>query len=221
MEPRLDILPNSQRNLWPQLGLIPKKFVLYCGTAIAPYFGHRESIDFDFFSSEPFDGNEILDLLLFKNSNLVSRTPGSITLIVDNPTPVKFQFFGGLPLSRVKKPVLLDPPGILLASPYDLFATKLKVIQDRAEKKDYLDIVEFLKQGYDFAQALAAAIAVYRNKFNPQITLRAAVSFVDGDLSSFVRNDRQILENVVADFWSSKLESPATVADSTNLSSEK
>jgi len=79
MEPRLDILPNSQRNLWPQLGLIPKKFVLYCGTAIAPYFGHRESIDFDFFSSEPFDGNEILDLLLFKNSNLVSRTPGSIT----------------------------------------------------------------------------------------------------------------------------------------------
>ena len=44
--------------------------------------------------------------------------------------------------------------------PYDLFATKLKVIQDRAEKKDYLDIVEFLKHGYDFARGLAAAVSV-------------------------------------------------------------
>lgn len=51
MEPRLEILPESQRNLWPQLGLIPEKFVLYGGTAIALRFGHRESIDFAFFSS--------------------------------------------------------------------------------------------------------------------------------------------------------------------------
>ena len=45
MEPRLEILPESQRNLWPQLGLIPEKFVLYGGTAIELRFGHRESID--------------------------------------------------------------------------------------------------------------------------------------------------------------------------------
>ena len=217
MEPRLKTLPESQRNLWPQLGLIPEKFVLYGGTAIALRFGHRESIDFDFFSSEPFNGDEILNLSLFKSSNLVSRTPGSITLIVDSPAPVKFQLFGGLPLSRVNKPALLNPPGILLASPYDLFATKLKVIQDRAEKKDYLDIIEFLKQGYDFAHGLAAAVAVYRNKFNPQITLRAAVSFIDGDLPSLIRDDRQIMEKAVADFWSSKSELPETTAESSNL----
>ena len=131
MEPRLEILPESQRNLWPKLGQIPDTFVLYGGTAIALRFGHRESIDFDFFSSEPFNGDEILRLPLFKSSNLISRTPGSITLTVDSPDPVKFQFFGDLPLSQVKEPALLDPPGILLASPYDLFATKLKVIQDR------------------------------------------------------------------------------------------
>lgn len=218
MEPRLEILPESQRNLWPQLGLIPKKFVLYGGTAIALRFGHRESIGFDFFSSEPFNGNEILNLSLFKNSDLIARTTGSITLIVDSSAPVKFQFFGGLPLSRVKKPVLLNPPGILLASSYDLFATKLKVIQDRAEKKDYLDIIEFLKQGYDLAHGLAAAVAVYRNKFNPQITLRAAVSFIDGNLPSLIRDDRQIMEKAVADFWSSKSELPETTAESSNLS---
>ena len=217
MEPRLDILPTSQRNLWPRLGVIPDKFVLYGGTAIALRFGHRESIDFDFFSSESFNGDEILKLSLFKTSDLVSRTPGSITLIVDSPAPVKFQFFGALPLSRVKKPTLLHPPGIQLASPYDLFATKLKVIQDRAEKKDYLDIIEFLNQGYDFGTALTAATAVYRNKFNPQITLRAAVSFIDGDLPSLTRNNRQIMEKAVADFWSSKTELPESTAESSNL----
>jgi hypothetical protein len=217
MEPKLEILPESQRNLWSQLGQIPKIFVLYGGTAIALRFGHRESIDFDFFSSEPFSGDEILSLPLFKTGNLVSRTPGSITLTVDCPDPVKFQFFGGLPLSRVNKPTLLDPPGVLLASPYDLFATKLKVIQDRAEKKDYLDIIEFLNQGYDFSHGLAAAVAVYRNKFKPQITLRAAVSFVDGDLTSLTGYDRQVMEKAVADFWLSKLEAPVTMAESSSL----
>jgi len=221
MEPKLEILPESQRRLWPQLGQIPKIFVLYGGTAIALHFGHRESIDFDFFSSEPFNGDEILGLPLFKTCDLVSRTPGSITLTVDCPDPVKFQFFGGLPLSRVNKPTLLGPPGILIASPYDLFATKLKVIQDRAEKKDYLDIIEFIKQGYDFSHGLAAAVAVYRNKFKPQITLRAAVSFVDGDLMSLAGYDRQIMEKAVADFWLSKLEIPVIMAESPSLTTIK
>ncbi len=221
MEPKLEILPESQRSIWSQLGQIPKQFVLYGGTAIALYFGHRESIDFDFFSSESFNGDEILSLPLFNNSNLVSRTPGSITLTVDSPATVKFQFFGELPLCRVNKPSLLDPPGILLASPYDLFATKLKVIQDRAEKKDYLDIIEFLNQGYDFARGLAAAVAVYKSKFKPQITLRAAVSFVDGDLASLTGYDRKVMEEAVADFWISKLEPPEIQAESSSLTTIK
>jgi len=65
MEPLLAILPESQRNLWPHLGRIPDRFVLYGGTAIALRFGHRQSIDFDFFSTQQFNGNEILELPLF------------------------------------------------------------------------------------------------------------------------------------------------------------
>ncbi len=217
MEPRLEILPESQRNLWPLLGQIPGNFVLYGGTAIALRFGHRVSVDFDFFSSEPFNGDEILGLSLFRDFVLLARTPDSITLTVDRPAPVKFQFFGGLPLSRVGKPSLLHSPGILLASPYDLFATKLKVIQDRAEKKDYLDIIEFLKQGYMFADGLATGVAVYRNTFNSSITLRAAVSFIDGDLPSLDKGSRYILEKTVADFWSLKVDTPEVKAASSSL----
>lgn len=50
MQPRLDILPAQQRSLWPELAAVPRRFILYGGTAIALQLGHRVSIDFDFFA---------------------------------------------------------------------------------------------------------------------------------------------------------------------------
>lgn len=214
MEPRLDILPESQRNLWSLLGDIPSTFVLYGGTAIALKFGHRISVDFDFFSSVPYDGDTIMAIPLFNKSELLNRTPGSITLIVHAPEPVKFQFFWDLPLSRAGTPDLLEPPGILVASPCDLLATKLKVLQDRAEKKDYLDIAQFLLHGYDLADGLSAATVVYRNRFNPAVSLRAAVSFADGDLPNLPKSCCRVLEQAVAKFWQSNRELPERAAES-------
>lgn len=217
MEPRLEILPESQRNLWPLLHVIPPTFVLYGGTGIALRFGHRISVDFDFFSSAPCDGDTLLALPLFKECELLNRTPGSITLLVNAPEPVRFQFFWDLPLSRAGTPVQLDPPGILLASPLDLMATKLKVLQDRAEKKDYLDLAQFLLHGYDLAHGLAAAVVVYRNRFNPAISLRAAVSFTDGDLPALPKSCCRVLEQAVATFWKSNQELPQMTAASPRL----
>ena len=54
-EPRLDILPESQLRLWPELDAVPSDFVLYGGTGLALQIGHRFSEDFDFFSSTGFD----------------------------------------------------------------------------------------------------------------------------------------------------------------------
>ena len=52
----MDILPPSQRQLWPQLqGSVGLGFTLYGGTAIALRLGHRTSVDFDFFSPRPLD----------------------------------------------------------------------------------------------------------------------------------------------------------------------
>src|SRR5438067_11898975 len=53
--PRLEILPPSQRRIWPELCAIPKDFVLYAGTALALHLGHRESADFDFFGGGNFE----------------------------------------------------------------------------------------------------------------------------------------------------------------------
>ncbi|WP_454632828.1 nucleotidyl transferase AbiEii/AbiGii toxin family protein [Bradyrhizobium cenepequi] len=54
LEPKLDILPAAQKEIWSSLSPAPSLgFVLYGGTAIALHLGHRESLDFDFFRSEP------------------------------------------------------------------------------------------------------------------------------------------------------------------------
>ncbi len=60
--PRLDILPAPQRRLWTELHEVPRNFVLYGGTAIALRLGHRQSIDFDFFSFGELDSLALLDL---------------------------------------------------------------------------------------------------------------------------------------------------------------
>jgi hypothetical protein len=59
--PRLDILSPAQRLLLPALAAVTDEaFVLYGGTAIALYLGHRESVDFDFFSDRTFQPEELL-----------------------------------------------------------------------------------------------------------------------------------------------------------------
>ena len=55
IQPKIDILPAPQKSLWPQLKGVPKEFVLYRGTAVALRYGHRESIDFDFFTTANID----------------------------------------------------------------------------------------------------------------------------------------------------------------------
>jgi hypothetical protein len=52
-DPRIDILPPAQQEIWSQLAPAPKlSFVLYGETAVALHLGHRISIDFDFFKAD-------------------------------------------------------------------------------------------------------------------------------------------------------------------------
>lgn len=49
LSPRLEVLPQAQRLLWPDLQpAAALGFALYGGTAIALRLGHRTSVDFDF-----------------------------------------------------------------------------------------------------------------------------------------------------------------------------
>src|SRR6266850_7430803 len=72
--PNLKILPQGQRELWPLLSAVPAYFTLYGGTALAIQLGHRESVDFDFFSSQAFDPNQLHAGLDFLHSSRITQS---------------------------------------------------------------------------------------------------------------------------------------------------
>ena len=109
-EPRLDILPGSQRRLWPELDAVPSEFVLYGGTGLALQLGHRTSEDFDFFASSGFDPDHLrAQLPFFRDPDTadqeawVHRTRDNLEAFVNRGGLVKVAFFGGLDtLQRVE-----------------------------------------------------------------------------------------------------------------------
>jgi hypothetical protein len=181
--PRLEVLPPPQRRLWDELVETPKDFILYGGTALALRLGHRSSEGFDFFSSRPFAPDalqrEIPYLIGAETSQSQANT---LTVILDRSGPVKVSFFGGLKLNRVGDPEPVSGKEIRVASLLDVAATKISTIQQRAQARDYLDIVAMAESGVPLSAALAAAAAVYGPSFNGALSLKALTYFADGDL---------------------------------------
>jgi hypothetical protein len=197
--PRLDILPPEQRRLWPQLApTVGLGFALYGGTAIALRYGHRPSVDFDFFSEVPLDRVAIGSALPFVRRSLVLQDePDAWTMLVPaeggDGLRVKVSFFGGIGFGRVGEPERTDDWVLVAASVGDLLATKLKVVLQRAEAKDYRDVASILRSGASLELGLGAALAMYGESFQPSESLRALVYFEDGDLSTLDTTERQVL----------------------------
>jgi len=180
LSPRLDILPQSQRVLWDELVSTPPSFALYGGTALALRLGHRISVDFDFFSNEPFDPDHLLrDVPYLRGAEPIQVEANTLTCRLDRNGPVLVSFFGALGLGQVLPHDRAEGGSIAIASLLDLAGTKAAVIQKRAEVKDYLDIDALLGNGVELATILAAGSVVYGRRFNPLITVKALSYFND------------------------------------------
>ncbi len=199
--PRLDVLPPPQRRLWPELASIPPEFRLYGGTALALYLGHRQSVDFHFFSVRPLDPTRLAPALPFLiDAEILQREPNSLSCLIDRDGPVKLSFFGVPKLPRLRAPAVAPDNGLRIASLLDLAGTKAAVVQMRAEAKDYVDIDALLLDGrVDLPTAIACAQALYGSQFNPQSTLKALAYFKDGNLSDLPQAVRDRLSRAVRD----------------------
>jgi hypothetical protein len=210
--PRLDILPPPQRALWPDLREAAQMgFVLYGGTAIALRFGHRESVDFDFFSTKSFDHNEVIRRMPFlAKGTVLQEESHTLTFIVDatdpDQAPVKLSFFSTPDLGRIGEPEWTQDGVLLAASLRDLMALKLKVILQRLEKKDYQDVHALLRHGISLEDGLAGARAIYGRRFQPSEALKALTYFKGGDLQALSQDVRNDLIRAVA-----KVADPAPV----------
>ena len=192
-KPRLDILPKAQQEIWPLL--VPASrlsLVLYGGTAVALHLGHRQSLDFDFFKSEPLDKTALQAFAFMRDAQTIQEDSNTVVVVAPMPSgPVKVSFFGGMSIGRVNDPLLTADSILLVASLDDLLATKLKAILDRAEAKDYQDIAAMLAAGKSLEQALGTFKKIW-NK-DPALPLKALGFFKDGDLPSLPKADQDRL----------------------------
>lgn len=203
--PRRETLPPSQLALWPELGFARSMgFALYGGTAIALRLGHRESVDFDFFAGEVLDKDRITnETTLLRNGQVLQDSNDTLTFAVTRAgLPVKVSFFGDLVpkriAGRVGEPETTDDGILVVAALEDLFATKVKVILDRAEAKDYRDVVALLRHGASLDRALASAVAIYGPAYQPADSLKALAYFEDGDLATLAEADKELLRRAAA-----------------------
>ena len=111
------------------------------------------------------------------------------TLVV-RVSGVKLSFFGGMRFGRVGDPLLTRDGVAQVASLDDLMAHKLKVILQRAEKKDYEDIAAMLDAGISLGHGLAAAKLFFGGAFQAAESLKALTYFKDGDLPRLAKADR-------------------------------
>ncbi len=217
--PQLDVLPQAQQAFWPLLRHVSPHFILYGGTALALRLGHRQSFDFDFFSSEKFQVEELFRTIPWLEQCERSQAkPNTLSVIADKEGVIRLSFFGALRIGRVGEPQLTSDGSLIVAALLDLAATKVAIIQQRAEQKDYLDIAAILKDGISLAYALGAARALYPDTFNPMISLKALSYFEDGDLPHLPSEIKRLLSEAASQV--SQLPEIPRVSDSLGLSSQ-
>jgi predicted nucleotidyltransferase component of viral defense system len=153
-----------------QIGVLKKlsplmqkdNFYLAGGTALAIYFGHRISVDLDWFSSKPF-GNALLLAKKIQNEQIdlkIEETSlGTLHGFISNVrvTFLEYQY----PL--LSKPILWEETSCILASLEDLACMKLSAIAQRGARKDFCDIYAL---GKTFS--LQEMLTFYSKKFNIQ-----------------------------------------------------
>ena len=200
-EPHWEVLPAPQRAIWPHLAPgVNLGLVLYGGTAAGLRLGHRTSVDFDFFTEAPIDHAELDQNFEFiRDSTVIQQQKNTLTVLApslgDN---VKISFFGEIGIGRVGTPDVTRDGVVKIASLDDLLATKLKVLLQRVEAKDYRDIVAILRAGNKLETGLAAAAAMYSPNFQPGEAIKALTFFEGGDLASLSHVERDYLTHTIA-----------------------
>ncbi len=205
--PHLEALPEAQRRFWPALQpATALGFVLYGGTAVSLRWGHRQSVDFDFFTDRPLDRSAMnRGISWLGTATVLQEAPDTLTVLVgetarDETTSsqVKISFFGNISFGRLSDPGVTSDGVAQVASPLDLLATKLKVLLQRIEAKDYQDVAILLNSGVALDLGLAGARALYGPALQPAECLKALVYFQGGDLDSLTMVTRNTLISAVA-----------------------
>ncbi len=193
------VLPADTARSWELIApILPDSAVLYGGTAIAVHLQHRVSRDLDFFLHTDFDTQAIAHALSRCGTFAATQRSADTLNGIFNATKVQFL--------RVYKQQPVGPStevaGIRVAHLHDLMATKLKVVADRGELRDYFDVMTLEHTGL----SVETGLILYRKRYGLDSTtdlspiVRALGYFGDvGDDPGL-----PIARDVIEDYWAAR-----------------
>ena len=171
-----DILDEKRKQILPLFARFKSDFYLAGGTALALQLGHRDSIDFDFFTDKSFSTVELFKKVedVFQGHKIL-RTQDkkdTLTLMIDDS--IKISFFA-YPYKLIKPAIATEY--LQIAAIEDIACMKLSAITSRTANKDYVDLY-FILQKYSLSELLDYA----KTKFpalDTNLILKSMVYFDD------------------------------------------
>lgn len=175
---RFEILPDEQKTLLEAISNLEwlSEFYLAGGTGLALQLGHRQSLDFDFFTEKDIDNQDILRRC---------REIGKFELFTEDKNTV----IGAL--NEVRISFMTYPYSLLedcinhhrmrIASVMDIAMMKLQAISSRGSKKDFVDFY-FLNR----AIVLDEMLTLHQKKYgqdlsNRYLLLKSLIYFDDAE----------------------------------------
>lgn len=173
-----EAIDKQTRRVWRKIAKsgIADNFYLAGGTALAVHFGHRKSIDLDFFSQEDFSTSDLKGQLpQIGKIVLLGESDGTLHITVDHVMVSFFRYRYNLLFLPVKF------EGLKLADERDIAAMKLDAVSSRGSKKDFIDIHELLGK-YTLSELIEFFKIKYAGiRYNMLHILKSLVYFDDAD----------------------------------------
>ena len=144
-----------------------KETRLVGGTALALQYGHRQSIDLDFFGRLPEEKDELIEAVKRVGEVTVLNRSKSVLQMVVNQVKVDFVDYSRY--HWIDESIIGD--GFVLASDKDIAAMKINAIIGRGTRKDFIDLYALLQH-----YSLVEIMGFYQNKYPEFSEYRALLS---------------------------------------------
>jgi hypothetical protein len=152
------------------------RFYLAGGTGLALQFGHRLSLDLDFFSPEHFDEDALLERIqALEGFALVAKAPYTLHATLKE---TKVSFLGyAYPMLFPTNPF----EGVAVADPRDIACMKITAIASRGTKRDFVDLYTVTTR-YGLKEILRLFDEKYaRTRYSKLHLLKSLTYFTDAE----------------------------------------
>ncbi len=187
----IEILDDKRKDILPLLFFARDKFYLAGGTALAFQIGHRDSVDFDFFTDSDFDIDELFNSITgaFKDHKVVKTSTAKNTLyvLIDDSVKVSFMKYQ-YPLIKG----LIETEYFKMADIEEIACMKFLAITSRQAMKDYVDLY-FILKNLNFEDLLKLSDAKFGGQLDRNLILKSIAYFDDIEQEEIIyKNNNEV-----------------------------